>query len=167
MCVRLKDCAEHTDQPVGVAVVPELSGDALKPWTLASRCAAGDYESLHALPIDSLRVVDTLCANRFVVGDRATHIVSVNHSLDCSGLKCSAEPFHPDPVRIKAPPLNRRLAHHRTGKRIHGKCNRVMCELKESLDGRRVWVLNPRHATGGQNDDTGLRGVVPDAVRAD
>ena len=42
--------------------------------------------------------------------------------------------------------------------------HRVMYELKESLGGRKVWVLNPTHTTGGQNDDTGLRGVVPDAV---
>jgi len=60
---------------------------------------------------------------------------------------------------------HRRQLHYMRGMNVFR--NRVMCELKESLDGRRVWVLNPRHATGGQNDDTGLRGVVPDAVRAD
>ena len=45
--------------------------------------------------------------------------------------------------------------------------SRVMCELKESLGRRRVWVLNPSHATGGHRDDTELRGLVPDAVRDD
>ena len=44
---------------------------------------------------------------------------------------------------------------------------RVMCELKESFGPRRVWVLTPCLPTGGPQDDTELRGRVPDALRAD
>jgi hypothetical protein len=40
----------------------------------------------------------------------------------------------------------------------------VMCELKGDPRQDRVWMLTPCLATGGRHDDTGLRGVVPDAV---
>ena len=68
------------------------------------------------------------------------------------------------------PLLHRESAQGAPGRREGGQRENmygVMCELKESFGPRRVWVLNPRHATGGHHDDTGLRGVVPDVVCAD